>query len=109
MTMDQMKIENAFIQGHAAYISHAITAIPGYKATVSFSYSYRNGTGKNAIFSLYVYAGGTLVGNFPVTTTGWTAVSCIYTMTSSSSNIQFYVYDPSGGDHSILVDNISVL
>jgi len=99
----------AFIQGHAAYISHTITAIPGYKATVSFSYSYRNGTGKNAIFSLYVYAGGTLVGNFPVTTTGWTAVSCIYTMTSSSSNIQFYVYDPSGGDHSILVDNISVL
>lgn len=99
----------AFIQGHAAYISHAITAIPGYKATVSFSYSYRNGTGRNAIFSLYVYAGGTLVGNFPVTTTGWTAVSCIYTMTSSSSNIQFYVYDPSGGDHSILVDNISVL
>ena len=100
----------AYIQGHSSYIQRAITPIPGYVATLSFSYSYRNETGRNSTFGVHVYAGGVLVGYFavPNSFTAWTTVTVTYTMTSSSTNIQFMTYDPSGGDHSILVDNISL-
>ena len=100
----------AYIQGHSSYIQRAITPIPGYVATLSFSYSYRNETGRNSTFGVNVYAGGVLVGYFPVPNsfTAWTTVTATYTMTSTSTNIQFMTYDPSGGDHSILVDNISL-
>ena len=100
-----------FIQGDGNTGTKSIVPVPGYTATLSFSFARRNyNTGSTV--SVTVKLGTTTIYGptaAPAAGSGWSNVSVTYLMTSTHTQLQFVCTISPVADSALIITNVSLI